>query len=57
VTRQPYKYVIYAEDAVHDPICIGFADTIEEAREIKFEAEMGGLTHARIVGEGPHEVE
>jgi hypothetical protein len=57
VTRQPYKYVVYAEDAVHDPICIGFADTIEEAREIKFEAEMGGLTHARIVGEGPHEVE
>jgi hypothetical protein len=57
VIRRPYKYVIYAEDAVRDPICIGFADTIEEARKIKFEAELAGLTDATIVGEGPNAVE
>jgi hypothetical protein len=57
VIRPPHKYVIYAEDAVRDPICIGFADTIEEARKIKFEAELAGLTYATIVGESPNEVE
>jgi hypothetical protein len=57
VIRRPYKYVIYAEDVVRDPICIGFADTIEEARRIKFDAELAGLTHVTIIGEGPNEVE
>jgi hypothetical protein len=57
VIRRPHKYVIYAEDAVRDSICIGFADTIEEARKIRFEAEVAGFTHATIVGESPKEVE
>jgi hypothetical protein len=28
-----HKYVIYAEDAQRDPLFVGFADTIEEARK------------------------
>jgi hypothetical protein len=57
VIRRPHKYVIYAEDAVYDPICIGFADTIEEARKIKFDAELAGFTRATIVGASPNEIE
>jgi hypothetical protein len=57
VIRRPHKYVIYAEDAVHDPICIGFADTIDEARKIKFDAELAGFTRATIVGASPNEIE
>jgi hypothetical protein len=55
--RRPYKYVIYADDAVRDPICIGFADTVEEARKIKFDAELARLTRATIVGDNANEVE
>jgi hypothetical protein len=56
-SQRPCKYAIYAEDAVRIPICIGFADTIEEARKIKFDAELAGFTHATIVGESAKEVE
>jgi hypothetical protein len=35
-----HNYVVYAEDAVCDPQIVGFADTIEEARRIKFDAEL-----------------
>jgi hypothetical protein len=52
-----YKYVIYAEDAVRDPLFVGFADTLEEARKIKFEAELAGFTSAAIVDGNLNEVE
>jgi hypothetical protein len=44
-----HKYVIYAEDAQTDPQFVGFADTIEQARKIRFDAELAGFTHAAIV--------
>jgi hypothetical protein len=49
-----YKYVVYAEDAVSVPLFVGIADTIEEARKIKFDAE---FTHAAIVDGNLNEVE
>jgi Xaa-Pro aminopeptidase len=52
-----YKYVIYAEDAVRDPLFVGFADTIEEARKIKFDAELAGFIHAAIVDGTLNEIE
>jgi Xaa-Pro aminopeptidase len=52
-----HKYVIYAEDAVRDPVFVGFADTIEEARKIKFEAELAGYAHAAIADGNLNEVE
>jgi hypothetical protein len=52
-----HKYVTYAEDAQRDPLCVGFADTIEEAREIKFDAEFAGFTHAATVDGNLKEVE
>jgi hypothetical protein len=52
-----HNYVIYAEDAVRDPQVVGFADTIEEARKIKFDAELAGFTHAAIVNGDLKEVE
>jgi hypothetical protein len=44
-----HKYVICAEDAESDPQFVGFADTIEQARKIKFDADLAGFTHATIV--------
>jgi hypothetical protein len=44
-----HKYVIYAEDAQNDPLFVALADTIEEARKIKFNAELAGYIHAAIV--------
>jgi Xaa-Pro aminopeptidase len=52
-----HKYVIYAEDAVRDPLFVGFADTLEEARKIKFEAELAGFAYAAIVDANLNEVE
>ena len=52
-----HKYVIYAEDAQRDPLFVGFADTIEEARKIKFDAELAGFTHTAIVDGNLNEVE
>jgi hypothetical protein len=52
-----HNYVIYAEDAVSDPHFFGFADTIEEARKIKFDAELAGFTHAAIVNGNLQKVE
>jgi hypothetical protein len=52
-----HKYVIYAEDAVSDPLFVGFADTIEDARRSKFEVELAGYTHASIVDAHLNEVE
>ena len=52
-----HKYVIYAEDAQNDPLFVGLADTIEEARKIKFNAELAGYIHAAIVDGKLTEVE
>jgi hypothetical protein len=52
-----YKYVVYAEDAVSVPLFVGIADTIEEARKTKFDAELAGFTHAAIVDGNLNEVE
>ena len=52
-----YKYVIYAEDALNDPVFVGIAATIKDARKIKFDAELAGFTHAAIVDGNLNEVE
>jgi hypothetical protein len=52
-----YKYVISAENAERDPLFVGFANTIEEARKIKFNAELAGFIHAAIVDGKLNEVE
>jgi hypothetical protein len=52
-----YKYVISAENTERDPLFVGFANTIEEARKIKFNAELAGFIHAAIVDGKLNEVE
>jgi Xaa-Pro aminopeptidase len=54
---QTYKYVIYAEVAESNPLFVGFTDTIEEARKIKFDAELAGFARAAIVDGKLNEVE
>jgi hypothetical protein len=43
------NYVISAENAEREPLFVGFANTIEEARKIKFNAQLAGFIHASIV--------
>jgi hypothetical protein len=38
-------------------VFVGYADTIEEARRIKFDAESAGYAHAAIVDDDLNEVE
>jgi hypothetical protein len=52
-----YKYAISAENAERDPLFVGFARTIEEARRIKFNAELAGFIQAAIVDSKLNEVE
>lgn len=52
-----FKYVISAENAEREPLFVGFAHAIEEARKIKFSAELAGLIHAAIVDGKLNEVE
>jgi hypothetical protein len=52
-----HKYAVYAEDAVRDPLFVGFADTIEEARRVKFDAELAGYARAAIMDGNLNEVE
>ena len=41
--------MIRAEDAKGQPQFVGLADTIEEARKIKFDAELAGFMHVVIM--------
>jgi hypothetical protein len=52
-----YKYVISAENAERDPLFVGFASTIEEARKIEFNAELAGFIHAATIDGKLNEVE
>lgn len=43
-----HKYAaVYAEDATSQRCFVGLADTIEEARQIKFDVELAGITGGR----------
>jgi hypothetical protein len=44
-----YKYAIHAEDVDSHSRFVGLADTIEEARKIKFDAQLAGFTHVAIL--------
>jgi hypothetical protein len=52
-----HKYAICAENALKDPVFVTFADTIEEAGKIKFDAEFAGFAHATILDGNLDEVE
>jgi hypothetical protein len=52
-----HKYAIYAEDAKNEPRFVGLADTIEEARNIKFDAESAGFIGVAIMDGSLNKVE
>ena len=54
---EAHRYVIYAEDATSDPLFMGYAETIEEARKIKFDAELAGFTGLAIIEVSLNKVE
>jgi hypothetical protein len=57
MTIKGSKYAIHAVDANEDPQFVGLAETIEEARQIKFDAELAGFTRVAIVDGELNEVE
>ena len=52
-----HEYVIYAEDAKSKPCFVGLAETIEEARKIKFDVELAGFTGVAIIDGSLNKVE
>ena len=44
-----HKYMLYAEDARGNPQFVGLADTVEEARSIRFDAELAGFKGVAII--------
>jgi hypothetical protein len=52
-----HKYAIYAEDAKSEPSFVGLADTIDDARKIKFDVELTGFTQVAIVDANLNKVE
>jgi hypothetical protein len=44
-----HKYAIRAQFVEGDPRFVGLADTIEEARKIRFDAELAGFTGVVII--------
>ena len=52
-----HKYAIYAEYVESDPQFVGLADSIEEARKIKFDAELAGFAGVAIIDGSLNEFE
>jgi Xaa-Pro aminopeptidase len=48
-TIKGHKYMLYAEDARGNPQFVGLADTVEEARSIRFDAELAGFKGVAII--------
>jgi len=52
-----HKFAIRAQYAGRGPWFVGLADTIEEARKIRFDAELAGFTGVVILDGELNEVE
>jgi hypothetical protein len=54
---EDHKYAVHAQFVEGDPRFVGLADTTEEARKIRFDAELAGFTGVVIIDGSLNKVE